>query len=171
MSEPSRKPLEFDVGLLTGTREIDDQHRQIFRFAEVLLTSLRGSAEPAVVQAAIDRLLEYTDAHFSAEEEEMKRLSYPRRAEHHDAHVLFRRELDILRKDFTASRNARSAGIRLEFLIVDWFAGHIHHLDRDLATFLQGQRAGSRIRDIPPTGAPVRPLTERDPSNPKARPH
>ena len=60
---------EFTDNLVTGNEMIDSQHKELIERMNKLLESCEQSNDKAVAVKTLDYLADYTDYHFSAEEQ------------------------------------------------------------------------------------------------------
>ena len=80
---------EWTDALLTGDREIDNQHKTFFVYAQRIVVAcglLRGAAE---VEKTVRFMTEYAATHFAAEEKRMEAVGYPYIETHRTAHRSF----------------------------------------------------------------------------------
>ena len=92
---------EFTDNLVTGNEMIDSQHKELIDRMNKLLESCEQSNDKAVAVKTLDYLADYTDFHFSAEEQLQREIEYPGFAKHHEQHEAFRqtiKELDGKKK-------------------------------------------------------------------------
>ena len=104
----------------------DAQHQVLFE----ILDEIR---QPEADNRIIQRLRDYTENHFTLEEEYMEALGYPDREAHCRAHDNFRREIDEVLG--TADCDALYRDIIGTFL-TEWLTRHVFGVDKKLETFL-----------------------------------
>jgi hemerythrin len=125
--------LDLTPDLVTGIPEIDDQHRMLIRWANLLLEE---DAAPDVVHGSVEFLSRYADAHFRSEEFAMKLFGYDAQAQHLNEHDTFRQQIRILvnrvRDGASVKEIQASAGV----LLLRWVASHIGTWDAAFARFL-----------------------------------
>lgn len=85
-------PNYFDWSdeLSVGIQEIDEQHKRLVDLVNQLNVAFVTGADSKVVSEALDRLIQYTQIHFTVEESLMRILGYPdyeTHKKHHDALV------------------------------------------------------------------------------------
>jgi hemerythrin len=123
--------------LSVGIDDIDGQHRRLFEIMEEVMEVLRGGSDNRKVEKTINSLLEYTEDHFTFEEELLTSNDYPELVGHKAFHKEFIDNLNNLKID---SQKGDSDPADLEkrihkFLAV-WFREHIRVEDRKYAKFL-----------------------------------
>jgi len=123
--------MEWKQDYRLGIHEIDEQHKA--------LVACISSIERAVAQydrqsadAAVVRLADLAQAHFTLEECLMRILDYPGLAEHADHHKQFSVHLETLQEPFVTTDVFRE---RIEFLH-QWWDTHVQKHDKSYALHL-----------------------------------
>lgn len=129
--------IEFDDSLITGNNTIDTQHKELIQKISDLITSCENGDGKVKAIQMLDYLEEYTNFHFSAEEELQKKCNYPDYENHHAKHEEFKStikelfeyldELEGPNKDFTD---------KVQKQVVDWLFRHIKSADRSVAEYI-----------------------------------
>jgi len=113
-----------------GEPSIDEEHRELFRLANVLIhTHTSASSGRDTVIQAYDELLEHIRVHFRHEEELLTRHGYPKAEAHKRIHDNLLTRAQELR-NVMLTGGAGLGGI-IEFLAVDVVARHLFKADRD----------------------------------------
>ena len=128
---------EFDETLVTGNEMIDSQHKELIDKINDLLKSCEQSSGKVTAIQTLGYLADYTDFHFSAEENLQEEIGYPGIAEHKQKHEEFRKTVDILHDmleeqegptdEFVAAVNKN---------VIEWLYGHIKGFDCSVATYM-----------------------------------
>ena len=120
--------MEWKKEYSVGIHEIDEQHKT--------LTECISSIERAVARydrrsadAALARLADLAQVHFTVEESLMRIHDYPRLEEHADDHKQFSVHLRALQEPFLATDIFRK---RIEFLDA-WWVKHVEKHDKSCA--------------------------------------
>ena len=122
--------------LLTGVREIDEQHRELFaRFGALLNACNEGKGNEEVLRL-FTFLDEYVVSHFSAEERIMRSCGYPDYPEHRQQHQKFVRDLGELKQQFRDGGAGLSLVISTNQMMIEWLTRHIEKMDKELAGHL-----------------------------------
>ncbi len=122
------RALEWDESFATGVQSMDDQHKKLFDMVNDLHDAMQQKRSKEGIGSILDRLIEYTASHFSAEEESFRRSSYPEEAQHKSHHAkLVEQVLDLQRK-FQAGEALLTQSV-IEFL-QDWLINHIKGVDK-----------------------------------------
>jgi len=129
--------LQFTPDLSTTVKEIDDQHKELFKRVDSLNASLaQGSARAELVRT-VEYLTEYVVFHFGVEEKYMIRYGYLNAVQHtaqHDQFVkTFMRLKDRLFLEGITPRITEDT----QQLVVDWLINHIKYSDKALGLFLK----------------------------------
>ncbi len=129
--------IEFDDSLITGNNTIDTQHKELIKKINDLVSSCENGGGKVKAIQMLDYLEEYTNFHFSAEEELQKKSGYPDYDNHHAKHEEFRNtikelfdyldELEGPNKDFAD---------KVQKQVVDWLFKHIKSADRSVAEYI-----------------------------------
>lgn len=132
---------DYEIGL----PEIDAQHRGLVDMINDLYAAKQAGEGGAAVKKVIERLLQYTQEHFEAEEWAMKRARFPGYAEHHRAHVNLTQQV----VEMLSSVDALPTFELLNFLS-DWLKTHIGNADREFGEYMRSQQ--NSILNPPPLG-------------------
>jgi len=109
---------------LCGEQDIDREHEELFRLANVLLDVTMGrDAQPEQFDKAFDALLSHVAAHFSHEEEILRARHYPGLDEHAKLHQQLLQRAADLRKQ--SNEPGFPIGKLMEFLVSEVVAGHM----------------------------------------------
>jgi hemerythrin len=110
--------------------EIDDQHKLLFQMINDLWQGILAKAEVPVTAEVLQRLENYTRTHFSAEEELMRSIAFPRIEEHRRAHRLFIDQISNTRRKWA---NGEPIGLEILHFLNNWLIDHILTTDKDYA--------------------------------------
>lgn len=127
------KVAQWSDQLSLGIPEIDHQHQGLLDVINELWDVIVARADVERVRRILEKLEQYTYAHFTAEEALMRVEDYPKFREHRSEH-----------KDFinhVASAKAKLAGgefLGLDLLryLTDWLVRHIQGGDKDYAQWI-----------------------------------
>jgi len=129
--------LIFDDELITGNSTIDTQHKELIdRIAEFLRVCENGEGKVKAIKM-LDYLDEYTNFHFSAEEELQKKVNYPELPQHHEKHEEFKKTIQTLYDFLEEHEGPNDAFVTLvQDKVVDWLFKHIKIADRSVAEYI-----------------------------------
>src|SRR3989338_1239899 len=118
---------------------IDDQHKKLIEIINEVHESLstEGSKKEAI-NKVIGELYDYTKYHFSAEEELMRKFSYPQYINHKSAHDTFIMKVVQFQDEF---RQGRILVLSVEVIrfVRDWLFKHILTVDKQYSSFFNQQ--------------------------------
>ena len=130
------KPLELTDDLKTGIVDIDDQHRELFNWANEVASD-EVMADDTKFHEAMDNLEEYVNYHFRAEEHAMNIYDYDRLEKHRAQHRRLIKEVAEL--FIRTKREGASKGLKVElqYMFADWIVLHIKEWDKPFAAFMK----------------------------------
>ncbi len=133
-------PLRWTPSLSVGDAEIDEQHQELFRRAERLITALRAG-DRSEVDPVLGYLVDYVASHFEAEERLMRELDYPDRDAHQAAHDLFRVQFREMVGDYRRKGATALVSLTIHNWLSAWLQEHVGAVDRKLGEWLRAHRA------------------------------
>ncbi|MCX8027305.1 MAG: bacteriohemerythrin, partial [Thermodesulfovibrionales bacterium] len=140
VTSSSRKKDEFiewgDV-FSVNIRDIDEQHKQLFKLVNELFAAWKGNKPKEVVGRALDGLIQYTATHFKTEEDYFKKHNYPDAANHIEIHkALVKQALDLKQKF-----DAGTLDINMEVMnfLKNWLNNHILRVDKRYGPYLRSK--------------------------------
>lgn len=110
---------QFELGL----ELVDNQHKQLFNMINELSIAIEYNQPNTLMLPIVDRLKEYANNHFKAEEDIFIEYDYPDREGHEADHDKFIESVKYIRRQCELLDSLMSAKIR-EFLM-GWLANHI----------------------------------------------
>jgi hemerythrin len=116
-----------------GNPEIDAQHQRMFEIANSLSEKLDAPA----IKRTIMALYKHTREHFTAEEQMMKEIGYPKLAYHRELHNELITRLNSIS---TGSFDADWSVLHFKRFVYDWVIDHILNHDHDYFVFAQQQQ-------------------------------
>ncbi len=111
----------------TGIPDIDQQHRRLVDLINQLFTSMREGNNKTEIARVVDELVNYTDTHFSFEEELMRSHGYPGYSEHQRIHQSFVAQINQFATKIKGEEHLAAADV-FSFL-KDWLISHIKKQD------------------------------------------
>lgn len=130
--------IEWSKDYSMGSRVIDVHHQQLIDYINQLEEAVEaGNCEPAFLDSIADKLLDYTDYHFSSEEAYMRKYNYPELQAHIEEHQAFIQEVKRIKE----LAKSESSGIDLEILayLKKWLMQHILIIDKEYSIYFQKQ--------------------------------
>ena len=100
---------------------------------QVLFDILDEIRQPGADGRVIQRLRDYTETHFTLEEQYMEKRGYPDREAHLRAHDSFRREIDEVLDSGDCDALFRDI---ISTFLTEWLTRHVFGVDKKLEKFL-----------------------------------
>lgn len=124
---------EMKPEYFTGIELIDDEHKQLFSYANEAYNLLQEEFTPDKydnISHILEELRDYTKKHFADEEAYMESINYKRLFTQKIQHQQFIEKLDELDTEHLGEVDDQDSQIRgiLDFL-TDWLVNHILHVD------------------------------------------
>jgi hemerythrin len=116
---------------------IDAQHKMLFAIAGELYSAMITGQSKAAMARILDRLVQYTQAHFAHEERLMRLYAYPDLEAHVAEHQALTAKVLQFRADFQQGQVNMSVQL-LQFLR-NWLESHIRGTDQKYSTLLKSQ--------------------------------
>jgi hemerythrin len=129
--------FEWNNSYAIGIASIDAQHRTLFELSAKLHQAMSAGQGKAAVGPILERLLQYTKAHFAAEERLMRLHDYPDFPTHKAQHDALTKQV----ADFSAKFNSGQAAITVQLLqfLKNWLVDHIKGTDLKYVPHLAGK--------------------------------
>lgn len=130
--------IEWDESCLLGVKEIDDQHAKLVGMINQLHEVSAKGQDAALAARVATELSNYTQYHFSAEEQLMQNAGYKDLKAHIRQHKLFSSKAVDFLLGVVQDRQSVSEDM-LDYLS-DWLMGHIKVTDRKFGAFIKEQQ-------------------------------
>jgi hemerythrin len=128
--------IEFDDSLLTGVSDIDDQHRELFRrFNDLLSACNQGRGRDEVLRV-LTFLDDYIRRHFRDEETMQQRSNFPDYPAHRAQHEDFMAKTEALGSQFRSEGATLGLLVKTNTTLMEWLVSHIRKMDRAFARHL-----------------------------------
>ena len=125
--------MEWQNSYNIGIDVIDHQHRQILDYIN-RLEDIRHTGNREEIRDVLDDLIDYTQSHFTFEENLLSQVSYQYLSSHKGIHDLFVKRLNDYRERFKAGESIENDLYRL---LSKWLINHIQHDDQDYVDAVQ----------------------------------
>jgi hemerythrin len=127
-----------------GVEELDEQHREIFRRAQLADEALSSGRSSAVTAELVGFLIDYCQQHFDSELRLMESQGYPASAPHSLQHAWFSETVREVREDLAEGAPDDEIARRLNDLLLRWLVNHIATFDCAFASWARGPAAAAR---------------------------
>ncbi len=139
-------PLAWTDDLSVGVALIDEQHQEIFRRVNRLLSAARNGVGRVEVAATLDFLSSYVVEHFDAEERLMRSVAYPDYEIHRAQHEGLKKEAARFKLALSESGATVSLVMDVNRIVCAWLTNHIRKSDKALGEYMS-RRASPRRSD------------------------
>ncbi|MDH4231803.1 MAG: bacteriohemerythrin [Nitrospirota bacterium] len=129
--------VQWTEELSTGVEEIDDQHKEMFKWTEGLLDACRQRRGRQVAGDVIRFLEEYAITHFATEEKYMFEHGYAGFRDHQAEHIEFMKNLFRIKKQLEAEGPGVQVVVLTNITVIDWLSRHIRKVDAAMGAFLK----------------------------------
>jgi len=117
--------------LETGVPKIDEQHKELFRQADVLI----DPSQKDRIESILNFLKDYVNKHFFDEETLHKLSQYPKADFHKKLHADFVVSLKDLFQQFANSGNKPTMIMTINTAVVGWLKEHIMVHDKEFTAY------------------------------------
>lgn len=114
--------------LNVGIEVIDNQHRRIVDYINLLDDAMASGQKRETIGQLINDLVDYTISHFGFEESLQEEAGYPFIKAHQKVHGLFVRRVADFQARFDSGEDIAAS---LHSLLINWLLNHIKHDDAD----------------------------------------
>lgn len=127
----------WNKGLEIGNDEIDNQHKEIFKRVNKLLSAMADGSGKETIGKLIAFLTEYVAIHFNAEEALMRKHVYIDYLQHQMQHKQFTADVFHLKQDFESQGATSDLVIQMQKKVCDWLRNHIGTEDKKFIISVQ----------------------------------
>ena len=131
--------IEWDDSLSVGIDEIDEQHKTLLKRLNDLSKAIGMNQGEMEIVKTLDFMSDYTDHHFSAEENHMAEVGYPGLGHQQEQHEEFKGLLKQLEQDFREDGATKELADSIDTFLANWLLKHIKEVDHKFGRFLQQQ--------------------------------
>lgn len=131
------KKIEWDDAYLLGIPDIDMQHKKLILIANELYDVVYGDEANYKLKMSmvLKKLTDYTEYHFTNEEQLQKRIGYPGLETHKNSHDYFIKEVRLQIQKLNSESKSNVLGFYN--YIATWVFNHIAKADRLWATYMK----------------------------------
>ncbi len=123
--------VQWEEKYSVGFDIIDGQHMKLFGLLNKLSESIENHTDQMIVVSVLNELTDYTDYHFTAEEDVMEKSGYPDLPNHKLMHQALMEKVNDYRNSFFVGGDVSARDI-LD-LLSDWLTNHILKEDTKIA--------------------------------------
>jgi hemerythrin len=137
------KKLEWSDKLNLGVEKIDNQHQELVKLANNLLSAIQSHEAREVLDLVFKELREYTVFHFRDEEQYMEEIGFPKRGEHMIKHRELKDQVKQYQRDIYQKSEVSPSEV-LEFLR-GWLVDHIIYRDMEIASYIKEKKRNKPV--------------------------
>lgn len=126
----------WDDELLTGIKEIDDDHKELCIRANKLFEAFIEGKLEEEIRFSMNYFEEYIHTHLDAEEKLLIDMNYPKYKYHKAKHDAFKKIFEELKSIITTQGINNTFVEKFNYTIVDWLTFHLREDDADFAKFI-----------------------------------
>ena len=128
---------EFDISLVTGNKEIDEQHQEwIGKINELVSCCENGGGKVEAIKM-LNYMADYSEFHFEEEEKLQEEVNYPEIKAHKERHLEFKQAVDELHEMLEEQEGPTDDFVNaVNKNVIDWLYKHIKTYDCSVASFI-----------------------------------
>ena len=127
--------IEWTSDLLIGIDLIDDQHKTWIEHYNRAVEAIEAQHKVAQISRSLKFLFDYTETHFSTEEQAMAESAYPELEEHKAKHNALRTTLSAMAEEFIEDGATDMLAESVGTFLGNWLIKHIKEVDMRYAAF------------------------------------
>lgn len=131
--------IEWDEEFELGISQLDEHHRRLIDILNSTYDCYQNDNHEEALVNILEELLNYTQYHFSAEEQLMQDSNYPARREHTMEHDMFTRQIAQFQQDLVDGKGLLAMEM-IQFLGT-WLLHHIIDVDKKFGIYLAAREA------------------------------
>ena len=132
--------LTLTSDMETGVEKIDEQHRELIKRINAVVSMGTLAVAKEETQKTIDFLGEYIVSHFKDEEVLQKQSGYPKHERHKEQHQGYINEFKKLKEEFLKNGPSGTFTIKLNTSIINLIVRHIKSDDVEFGKYYKEQQ-------------------------------
>ena len=124
--------FEWNDSYSVGIPHLDAQHKQLFALIQELHSAMLKGQARAAIGGILDRLIDYTVKHFTAEEATMRNKNYAGLPQHKMIHDQFTSQVKKFQQDYKSG--VLSVNMDVMNMLQHWLVDHIQGTDMKYAS-------------------------------------
>lgn len=139
--------IEWNQGFSVGIAEMDNQHKQLVNLLNDLYSAMQSKKSSETIGKVLNKLISYTEKHFSDEEEFMRKYSYPGIGSQIKEHTAFADKVLKFKGDYDTGRT--SISVSVTSFLKDWLVNHISISDKKYGDYINNTNKSKAELIIP----------------------
>jgi len=129
--------IEWTNDLSVGIDLLDDQHKTWIEHYNHAVETIEARHKVTQISRSLKFLFDYTEIHFSTEEQAMTKSAYPELEEHKAKHNALRTTLSALAEEFIEDGATNLLAQSVKTFLGNWLIKHIQEVDMRFAAFIR----------------------------------
>ena len=125
--------INWTDSLSVGVSELDNQHKRLIAIINDLSEAMKKGKGKDVLGRIMSSLINYTQTHFTAEENYFEKYNYPQSSSHKGEHTAFVKKVSEVKAGFDAGK--LSVTVETMNFLRDWLKNHIMGTDQKYTQF------------------------------------
>ena len=126
--------IQWSPDYSVNIKEIDEQHQRLIAMINDLHQSMLNGKSNQILQDLLQRLVDYTNVHFSYEEKLLETNNYPGYIYHKGEHAKFIKQVLDFQNRY--QQNPTGLGIQIIEFLKSWLINHIQGTDKKYSKYL-----------------------------------
>lgn len=131
--------MQWEKSLELGVEEMDREHRELVKHANVLFEAIKERKSDTVVIEHLKFLAKYAVEHFQHEEAFQRKIGYPGFNDHKKIHEDFKKTVVDLWKSVETKGLDVKTRIDVNTMTINWLKTHIGVEDKKVAQFYKSK--------------------------------
>jgi hemerythrin len=136
--------IVWDDSISLNITEIDSQHKQLVKIINELFDAMKDARGFDVLEDILKRLVDYTEYHFSTEENYFDQFRYIESESHKEEHRFLIKQVNEFKKAFDEGKIKRDGSdqvltVDLWNLLKNWLINHIQISDQQFASLFKAK--------------------------------
>jgi len=123
--------MEWTEYMGTGESDIDDQHKELFKYLNDIGEAVRGKRDSAEIAKILQAASDYTKKHFDFEEALVAKHNCPLQDINKKAHGEYKKTFSEMIEKYTEEPSL-AIGIRAHRVLTNWLFDHIIEIDKKM---------------------------------------
>ncbi len=116
-----------------AVKDFDQQHQKLITLINDLHDAMKAGKAKSILEGILDELESYTEYHFKAEEDMMKKHAYPELENQKTQHAGFVTKIKEFQTQFKSGKT--SVSLEISNFLRDWLINHINGTDKNYGSF------------------------------------
>lgn len=129
--------IEWDDNLSTGIKSIDYEHKMLIERLNAVIEAIEKNQGEGTIAKTLDFLLDYTNFHFTNEENFISDNGCPGLELQQKQHAEFKESVNQIILDFQQDGADKDIALQIHDFLFVWLKKHIMEVDHQLAQYVK----------------------------------